>query len=153
MLHSVRGLGVVVGDGKEAVDFTKIADPIFKAYVKRVLGLPFMRLPGMPEKHKVVRRLADGTRVDVDVVEMTWNDMLVIDAYRGTGAYGVAEGKYVDADCSEAEADSRTRRTAEIFRIAEELYETPRAEAVKLWLELPKQPVMEWPGLREGGAS
>lgn len=50
-------------------------------------GTPFKRLPGDPPQHKVLGALADGFIVRVSVVEMVWNDMLLMNAIEGDGTY------------------------------------------------------------------
>lgn len=54
----------------------------------KLLGTPFVRLPGEPQQDQIQFTATDGTPVPTEAVEMVFNDMLLMDAIVGWGEYG-----------------------------------------------------------------
>lgn len=95
-----------------------------------MVGRPFVLLPGSPANHVVCGETYEGVKIRALAVQSVWNDMLLMDAIEGPGAYAGGLSSFNRA-CLE---------------IAERLYGVTAAEGVKIWLQLPKlRKPCEWP--------
>lgn len=63
----------------------------------KLLGTPFVRLPGEPPQDQIQFTATDGTPVPTEAVEMVFNDMLLMDAIVGWGEYEArCEGRQLE---------------------------------------------------------
>ena len=100
------------------------------------IGLPFMLLPGRPADHAVVATTKDGTKVRARQIEGIFNDALLLNALKGVGVY------------------EKTCNTfwLEVLSLAETLYGETIADAIGIWVTLPRHSGnIEWG--TEGGVS
>lgn len=108
-----------------------------KAAMDSLIGMPFMLLPGCPPDHVICGEVKrDSTKIQANAVMQVFNDMLLIDAVEGSGAY---------------KTSGLSDYNAAALEIAERLYGVSCADALKHWMTLPRcYKALEWPGGRTG---